>query len=109
MRRRLKIMLCLLAAFLLSACSGDNAPASNRTVFTLDANASGVIETVNNILNMTVVSGDANDLKAEYRAGFVQGKLQGKTILSARDNNWDIAYLTDPSHSFPKQHRPTPW
>ena len=66
-----------------------------------------MIETINNIVNMTVVSKDANDLKAEYRAGFVQGKLQGKTILSARDNNWDNAYLTDPSHSFPKQHGPT--
>jgi uncharacterized lipoprotein YmbA len=103
----MKTMLCLLAAFMLSACSGDSALVSNRTVFTLDANASGVIETVNNIANMTVVSKDANDLKAEYRAGFVQGKLQGKTILSARDNNWDNAYLTDLSHSFPKQHGPT--
>jgi hypothetical protein len=103
----MKTMFCLLAAFMLSACSRDGAPVSNRTVFTLDANASGVIETTNNIVNMTVVSTDANDLKAEYRAGFVQGKLQGKTILSARDNNWDISYLTDPSHSFPKQHGPT--
>lgn len=107
MRQLLKTMLCLLAAFVLSACSGNSAPVSNRTVFTLDANASGVIETINNIVNMTVVSKDANDLKAEYRAGFVQGKLQGKTIQSARDNNWDNAYLTDPSHSFPKQHGPT--
>jgi uncharacterized lipoprotein YmbA len=107
MRQLLKTMLCLLAAFVLSACSGNSAPVSNRTVFNLDANASGVIETINNIVNMTVVSKDANDLKAEYRAGFVQGKLQGKTILSARDNNWDNAYLTDPSHSFPKQHGPT--
>ena len=108
MRQLMKIMPCLLIAILVSACSGDDAPVSNRTVFTLDANASGVIETINNIVNMTVVSKDANDLKAEYRAGFVQGKLQGKTILSARDNNWDNAYLTDPSHSFPKQHGPTP-
>ncbi len=107
MRQLLKTMLCLLAAFMLSGCSRDSAPVSNRTVFTLDANASGVIETINNIVNMTVVSKDANDLKAEYRAGFVQGKLQGKTILSARDNNWDNAYLTDPSHSFPKQHGPS--
>jgi hypothetical protein len=107
MRRLLKTIRCSLAAFLLLACSGDGAPVSNRTVFTLDANASGVIETTSNIVNMTVVSTDANDLKAEYRAGFVQGKLQDKTILSARDNNWDNAYLTDPSHSFPKQHGPT--
>ena len=107
MKRLLNIMLCLLASFLLSACSGDDAPVSNRTIYTLDANASGVIETINNIVNLTVVSKDANDLKAEYRAGFVQGKLQGKTIISARDNSWDNAYLTDPSHTFPKQHGPT--
>src|SRR5512145_2942671 len=75
--------------------------------YTLDANASGVIETINNIANLTVVSRDANDLKAEYRAGFIQGKLQGKTILSARDNSWDNAYLIDPSHTFPKQHGPS--
>jgi hypothetical protein len=73
----------------------------------LDANASGVIETISNIVNLTVVSKDANDLKAEYRAGFIQGKLQGKTMLSARDNSWDNAYLTNPSHTFPKQHGPT--
>jgi uncharacterized lipoprotein YmbA len=107
MRQLMKIIFCLLAAFILSACSGASTPVSNRAVFSLDDNASGVIETINNIVNMTVVSKDANDLKAEYRAGFVQGKLQGKIILSARDNNWDNAYLTDPSHSFPKQHGPT--
>ncbi len=107
MRGLLKMMICLPAVFMLSACSGDGAPVSGRTVFTLDANASGVIETIDNIVNMTVVSSDANDLKAEYRAGFVQGRLQGKTILSARDNNWDIAYLADPSHSFPRQPGPT--
>jgi hypothetical protein len=74
--------------------------------YTLDDNASGVIKTIHNIVNVTVVSRDANDLKAEYRAGFIQGKLQGKTIISARDNSWDNAYLIDPSHSFPKQHGP---
>lgn len=79
------------------------------TSFALDADASGVIQTINNIVNLTVVSRDANDLKAEYRAGFVQGKLQGTAIRSARDNCWDNAYLTDPSHNFPKQKSPTSW
>ncbi|MDD2338350.1 MAG: hypothetical protein PHD01_17470 [Geobacteraceae bacterium] len=100
-------MVCLLTILLLAACSGEDGILSNRTIYTLDANASGVIETVNNIANLTVVSKDTNDLKAEYRAGFVQGKLQGKTIISARDNSWDLAYLLDPSHTFPKQHGPT--
>ena len=106
MRHLRNVMICLLAAVTLIACSGDTTP-SNRTVYTLDASAAGVMETINNIANVTVVSKDANDLKAEYRAGFVQGKLQGRTIISARDNSWDHAYLLDPNHNFPKQHGPT--
>ena len=77
------------------------------TIYTLDQNAGGVLEKVNNIANLTVVSKDDNDLRAEYRAGFVQGKLQADAIIAARDNNWDNSYLLDPSHSFPKQHGPT--
>ena len=98
------IMLCALTA----CSSGSDLPIlpQTRTVYTLDTTASGVLETINNVANLSVSSRDANDLKAEYRAGFVQGKLQGKTILSARDNTWDNAYLTDPSHSFPRQHGP---
>jgi hypothetical protein len=96
------------SSLLLAVCFGcGSGDASNRTSYTLDTNASGVIETLNNIANLTVVSRDVNELNAEYRAGFIQGKLQGKTILSARDNYWDEAYLTDPRHSFPKQLGPT--
>jgi hypothetical protein len=103
-----RYLACLLTILLVAACSGsDDSVLSNRTIYSLDANASGVIETINNIANLTVVSKDANDLKAEYRAGFIQGKLQGKTIKSARDNSWDLAYLLDPSHTFPRQHGPT--
>ena len=75
MNQFVKNMVYLSAILLLAACSGDDS-SSNRKIYTLDANASGVIETVNNIANLTVVSRDENDLKAEYRAGFVQGKLQ---------------------------------
>jgi hypothetical protein len=108
MNRFVKILVTLLSSTLLAACSGsEDVSWPIRTIYTLDANASGVIEKINNIANLTVVSKDANDLKAEYRAGFIQGKLQGKTILSARDNSWDNAYLADPSHTFPKQHGPT--
>ena len=104
----LKPLFRLLLVFVLAACSDSGlSNPTNRTVYSLDADASGVIETINNIGNLTVVSKDANDLKAEYRAGFIQGKLQGGTIISARDNSWDLAYLLDPSHSFPKQHGPT--
>ncbi len=105
----MKTLSLFLSLFLfLSACSRDSSsPLDSKIVFSLDDSAKGVIETVNNIVNMTVVSNDANDLRAEYRAGFVQGKLQGRLIISARDNSWDNAYLTDPSHSFPKQPGPT--
>lgn len=58
--------------------------------------AKGAIQTLNNIVNLTVVSKNANDLAAEYAAGVVQGQLQGRTIVSTRDNTWDNAYLTDP-------------
>jgi hypothetical protein len=75
-------------------------------IYKLDDNAIGAINTVENAVFMTVVSKDANNLKAEYRAGFVQGKLQGATIVSARDNTWDNAYLTDPEHCFPRQSGP---
>ncbi len=106
MKSVVKNLVYLLFIFLLTACSSDNS-SSNRRTYALDANAIGVIETINNIVNMTVVSKDDNDLKAEYRAGFVQGKLQGRKILSARDNSWDNAYLTDPGHTFPGQIGPT--
>jgi hypothetical protein len=84
-----------------------SAALSDPHICRLDDNAIGAINTVENIVYMTVVSKDANDLKAEYRAGFVQGKLQDTTIISARDNTWDNAYLTDPSHGFPAQPGPT--
>ncbi len=106
MRSHVTNLICLLSLLVLAACSGNDSW-SNLKTYSIDANASGVSETVNNIFNLTVVSKDDNDLKAEYRAGFVQGKLQGKTIISARDNSWENAYLTNPSHTFPKQHGPT--
>ncbi|MCX5903564.1 MAG: hypothetical protein NTV89_08875 [Proteobacteria bacterium] len=79
-----------------------------REFYSLDQDASGVNEKVNNIASLTVVSRDDNELRAEYRAGFVQGTLQGRTIRYARDNSWDNSYLTDPDHSFPQQPGPTP-
>ena len=99
-----------------SAVSGEFTPgksylapgrAPEITNYSLDPSAAGAMQKINNIVNLTVVSRDENDLKAEYRAGFVQGKLQGHTVVSARDNSWDNAYLIDPSHTFPRQHGPT--
>ncbi len=100
-------LLPLLLALAVPIASSALAKTPGRMSYSLDAQASGVVETINNIANLTVVSKDANDLKAEYRAGFVQGKLQAKGILAARDNTWDDAYLTDPAHAFPKRPVPT--
>jgi hypothetical protein len=66
------------------------------------------MELVDNIYNVSVVSKNDNVLKAEYDAGFIQGKLQRRLIRSVRDNYWDMSYLMDPSHSFPKKLPPSP-
>jgi hypothetical protein len=79
--------------------STDSSGLTNKApvVYRLNRSSSGVIETVNNISNLTVVSKDKNILKAEYQAGFIQGHLQGKTIISARDNKWFSILLSTPS------------
>ena len=110
MKNLFKGLASITSILLLAVCFGcgsGSGDSSSRTIYSLDANAAGVMETLNNIVNLTVVSKDANDLYAEYRAGFIQSKLQARTILSARDNNWDNAYRTDPNHAFPKQLGPT--
>jgi len=103
----IKKYLFLIVLLLLSSCSHDSSTHSNLSAFTLDDHAAGISERINNISNLTIVSKDENDLRAEYRAGFIQGKMQAQAILSSRDNYWDLAYLLDPGHSFPKQHGPT--
>ena len=75
--------------------------------YSLGPKAKGCTETVDNIVNLTVVSRDRNVYKAEYKAGFIQGKLHKEIIVSARDNFWDMAYLTDPDHTFPKKLPPS--
>ncbi len=88
----------------LVSCGGSG---GGESCYTLNDGAKGCIETVDNIRNLTVVSHDENDLRAEYYAGFVQGKLEHDIIVTERDNNWDSLYLLDPSHSFPKQIPPS--
>lgn len=85
---------------------GHSAP-ERATSLKLDADTQGCLETVNNIANLTVVSNDANVFKAEYEAGFIQGRLHGPQMRSARDNLWDVAYLIDPSHTFPAGSSPS--
>jgi hypothetical protein len=98
---------------MLALCAGcDNSDATPPQsdpipVFTLDENSSGCLEKLDNLLNLSVVSNDDNTLKAEYKAGFIYGHLLKNQIISARDNTWDSSYITDPSHSFPKQIPPS--
>lgn len=100
------IMAALLVAVLLPiSCYTDCTPHLKR--YCLDSDTQGVIEKINNIYNTCIVSNDPNVYKAEYEAGFIQGKLQGEQIVAARDNQWDTAFLISPSHYYPKQIPPS--
>jgi hypothetical protein len=103
---------CIIVALLVALCSGcsdsdSTSPKDSISIFTLDDNSSGCVEKVDNLVNLSVVSNDDNTLKAEYKAGFIYGHLLKNQIKSARDNAWDSAYVTNPSHSFPKQIPPS--
>ena len=104
---RKKIFIVASLAIMLSLVSCNTNGESNLKRYQIDADTQGVIEKVNNIFSTSIVSNDPNVYKAEYEAGFIQGKLQGDQIIATRDNGWDIAYLTDPSHSYPKQIPPS--
>ncbi|MEI7703669.1 MAG: hypothetical protein WCK73_03625 [Deltaproteobacteria bacterium] len=103
-----RILAAAAAAFMLTAtgCAGSSS-SPGLVSYSIDANAGGLLETVDGIANLTVVSRDPNDLRAEYRAGFVQGKMQASSVVSARDNSWDNIYQTDPGHNFPRQPGPS--
>jgi hypothetical protein len=107
LHRSLVPAMALAVAWTLAACSSSSPAPSTLRSFSLDGNAGGLVETVDNVSNLTVVSRDPSDLRAEYRAGFVQGKLQATGIVAARDNTWDNAYQVDPGHNFPRQPGPT--
>ena len=97
--------LVIVATMALASCASGGA---KLTRYDIDSDSQGVIEKVNNIYNTSVVSNDANVFKAEYEAGFIQGRLQKDQLIPARDNAWDSAYLTNPAHDFPKQIPPSP-
>lgn len=63
--------------------------------FALDADSVGYLEKHDNLDNLVVKSQDSNALKAEYEAGFIQGRLQKPELPATRDNSWDGLYLTD--------------
>ncbi len=65
--------------------------------YELNGNAKGYMEQKGHLHNLGVVSNDGNVLKAEYEAGFVQGRLQKEQLAYTRDNLWDCTALTDAS------------
>lgn len=120
--RRVRLMTAMLlfvatALMMAEAGSGGAAQARARAGqapahpglvrYRLGAHARGVMEKVSNIYNTSIVSSDRNVYRAEYEAGFIQGKLQKPQIVAARDNGWDSAYLLDPKHAYPKQIPPS--
>jgi hypothetical protein len=105
MKSKFLAVAILVAMLALVGCNAGGT--SNLTRYQIDADTQGVIEKVNNIYNTSIVSNDPNVFKAEYEAGFIQGKLQKEQTIASRDNWWASAYLTDPSHSYPKQIPPS--
>ena len=97
----------------LAGCSGGGGGAGedlaidDGSVFRIDENSAGHVEKLGNVWNLSVLSVDDNVFRAEYEAGFIQGRLQAPQILSARDNAWDSAFLTDQSPEFVKQIPPS--
>jgi len=76
-------------------------------IYSLDDKTSGYIVETDNTLIFSVASTDDNVLRAEYKAGFIQGKLQKNQIISARDNLWDSAYLNDSTPTVIEQIPPS--
>lgn len=87
----------------LTACGTSN----NESSYSINSKSSGTIEKIDNISNLSVVSVDDNVYKAEYEAGFIQGRLQKEQILATRDNVWDSYYLTDDTPTFVKSIPPS--
>ena len=65
-------------------------------VYRLDRDSAGWLEKLGNLYSLGVVSNDPNVLKAEYEAGFIQGRLQKDLLANTRDNLWDTYALVDP-------------
>jgi predicted acyl esterase len=57
--------------------------------YRIDDDSQGYFVQDGNIFNMGILSVDPNNLKAEYEAGFIQGKLQKDKLQAARDNAFD--------------------
>lgn len=106
MKRLVAFLLALVASLAFAGCSGSSTQTPSDTSVQRFS-ATGYVEMLDNLRNETIVSHDPNVFKAEYDAGFLQGRQQRDLLPSARDNSWDTAYLVDPTHSFPRQIPPS--
>jgi len=89
----------VLAGFCGAGCGGSDGPAPppppdgrlTPAVWTeryaLSDGAAGMLEFYDNLYNLSVVSRDENPYRAQYNAGYVQGKLAGALIRANRDND----------------------
>ena len=66
-------------------------PAEWTDSLRLDDRAGGMLEFYGNFYNLSVASHDPNPYRAEYRAGWVQGKLSRGLVPAARDNTLEGA------------------
>ena len=82
---------------------------SIQMVYRLSDKTVGYAEKVDNCWNYSIFAMDRNvSYLNEFHAGYIQGKLQGEGMLkAARNNTWKNLYLTDTSHSFPRQCPPS--
>jgi len=101
------VLLSFAVLLLLELVGCSDSEPDRSACFKIDSDTQGCVETVNNIASLNIVSNDANVFKAEYEAGFIQGRLHRSEMCSARDNLWNMAYLIDPSHTFPSHDSPS--
>lgn len=82
---------------------------SVQMVYRLSDKTVGYAEKVDNCWNYSIFAMDRNvSYLNELHAGYIQGKLQGEGMLkAARNNTWKNLYLTDTSHTFPRQCPPS--
>lgn len=103
----IRLLIISFLSFIVPFINGCGSSSDHSNCFKLSDQAQGCVQGLDNIVNTSIVSKDSNVFIAEYQAGFIQGKLQRRGMIAARDNTWDSLYLVDPSHSFPKQIPPS--
>lgn len=73
--------------------------------FAIDEDTAGYLQQLGPLSNLVVISHDPDNFKAEYEAGYVQGRLQKDQLPATRDNLWDTIARVDPG--YPKNVPPT--